>query len=138
MVFSFLLLALPRTEKALGPYSQAHMVQGGRRQVILTAVGLAQGSSPNFLLMPMRSLISFQPQATAAGLHRGVPCALVSNAAVSHPFLGISLNVRPLEEVCGGTKRSAHPSWRDQRVCTPFVEDSRVLLAEKRALFMDL
>lgn len=65
-------------------------------------MGLAQGSSPNFLLMPIRSLISFQPQATNAGLHRGVPHVLVSNAAVSHPFLGISLHVLSLEEV-----------WRD-------------------------
>lgn len=71
-------------------------------------MGLALGSSLSCLLMPMRCLITFQPQATATVLHHGVPHVLVSKVAVSHPFL--SLNVPSPREV-----------WRDQRVCTPFV-----------------
>lgn len=53
-----------------------------------------------------------------------------------------------LHTLHGGTEGFAHPLWRDQKACTPFVEglkglqtimeDSRVLLAEKEDLFIDL
>ena len=52
---------------------------------------------------------------------------LVSKAAELHPFLGLSPDGLFLEEV-----------WRDRRVCTSFMENLRVLLGKKGALFMDL